>query len=204
MRIPLVLATGNLHKVRELRLMLKTLPLLDVLSLADFPQYRAPEETGVTFEENAILKATHAATTLNHWTLSDDSGLIVPALQGAPGVYSARYAGRDATDADNRKKLLEEMKDFPEENRVAYQECWLALASSRGVEKIVSGICEGTLLRQEKGGSGFGYDPLFVKTGYGKSFSELGEAVKIRISQRRRAFDKMLPFLQQYILSCIT
>ena len=91
--LTLVIASHNIHKIREFRAMLKALPALDVLSLVDFPQYIPPEETGLTFEENATLKATHAATALKHWVIADDSGLVVPALGGAPGVHSARFAG---------------------------------------------------------------------------------------------------------------
>src|SRR5688572_13136548 len=105
--LKLVIASTNLHKARELRNMLKSSLRFDLLNLSDFPGYVPPEETGKTFEENALLKATHAAKTLNTWVIADDSGLVVPALQGAPGIYSARYAGNDATDLENRKKLLE-------------------------------------------------------------------------------------------------
>jgi XTP/dITP diphosphohydrolase len=188
----LVIASTNIHKIREFRAMLKAFPRFDLLSLCDFPQYVPPEETGQTFEENAVLKAVHAAKTLHRWVIADDSGLVVPALNGAPGVYSARYAGNNATDLDNRKKLLEQMKHLLEEDRSAYFECCIALASPTGIKKCTRGTCEGTLLSQERGGSGFGYDPLFVKHGYNKSFAELEESTKNRISHRRKALDKIL------------
>jgi XTP/dITP diphosphohydrolase len=203
-KVPLVLATQNVHKVRELRAMLKQLPELDLLSLADFPQYTAPEEIGSSFEENATIKALHASNHLNLWALADDSGLVVAALQGAPGIFSARYAGRGASDGDNRKKLLEEMRHLQDEERTAHQECWLVLASPRGIEKAVQGICEGSIAMRERGGSGFGYDPLFIKHGYGKTFAELEETIKNRVSHRRKALDKIMPFLQNYIRACIT
>lgn len=203
-KAPLILATTNVHKVRELREMLKTFSILDVLSLADYPDYRPPEETGSSFEENAALKASHAACSLNSWVLADDSGLIVPALNGAPGIYSARYAGKDATDVENRKKLLDTMALFADEERIAYQECWLVLASPQGIVKSVNGVCEGSILSQERGGSGFGYDPLFMKHDYGKTFAELGEAVKNRISHRRKAFDKIVPALEAYTLDVLS
>lgn len=193
---PLVLATSNMHKIREFRAMLKGVPTLDVLSLLDFPHYQLPEETGVTFEENAILKAVDAAAALKHWVLADDSGLVVPALNGAPGVYSARYAGNDATDADNRKKLLTEMQHLLDDDRQAYYECWVVLASPEGVKKSVRGTCEGKILTAERGRGGFGYDSLFVKHEYSKTFSELEESVKNRISHRRKAFDKMVATLE--------
>ncbi len=192
----LVIASTNIHKIREFKAMLKSLSNIDLLSLCDFPDYVQPEETGKTFEENALLKAVHAAKTLNRWVLSDDSGLTVPSLDGAPGVYSARYAGAQATDLENRKKLLSEMAHLMEEDRYAFYECCLVLASPEGVKKITKGTCEGSLLLQDKGGSGFGYDPLFVKHGYQKSFAELDDSTKNRVSHRRKALDKLLPLLE--------
>lgn len=176
--------------------MLKGIKLLDLLSLCDFPQYTPPPETGRTFEENASLKAVHAAKTLNRWVIADDSGLVVPALGGAPGIYSARYAGADASDFDNRKKLLEQMSSLPEEDRSAFFECCIACADPSGLKKCVKGICEGKILASEKGNSGFGYDPLFVKNGYSKTFAEIEEITKNRISHRRKALDKLILFLE--------
>jgi XTP/dITP diphosphohydrolase len=197
--LPLVIASHNMHKIREFRSMLKALPAIDVLSLIDFPNYQPPEETGPSFEANALLKATHAASALKHWVLSDDSGLVVPALGGAPGLYSARFAGKDATDADNRKKLLDAMQHLLDEDRCAYFECYLVLASPQGVKKIGRGTCEGKILMQERGGGGFGYDPLFVKHEYSKSFAELEESIKNRVSHRRKAFDKILASIEALV-----
>ncbi len=188
----LVIASTNIHKIREFRAMLKPFPRFDLLSLCDFPEYIPPEETGQTFEENAKLKAEHASKTLHRWVVADDSGLVVPALNGAPGIFSARYAGKDATDLDNRTKLLEEMRHLLEEDRSAYYECCIAIASPSGIKKCTRGTCEGMLLLQERGRGGFGYDPLFVKHGYNKSFAELEESTKNRISHRRKALDKIL------------
>lgn len=199
----LVIASTNIHKIREFRAMLKPDARFDLLSLCDFPEYVPPEETGQTFEENATLKAVHAAKTLHRWVIADDSGLVVPALSGAPGVYSARYAGNNATDLDNRKKLLEQMKHLLEEDRNAYYECCIAIASPSGLQKCTRGTCEGTLLQQERGGGGFGYDPLFIKHGYNKSFAELEESTKNRISHRRKALDKVL-FSIESLLSITT
>jgi XTP/dITP diphosphohydrolase len=196
--LQLVIASRNVHKIRELRAMLKAYKFLDVLSLLDFPQYAPLPENGKTFEENAIQKAVHASKTLNRWALADDTGLVVPALQGAPGVFSARYAGENATDADNRKKLLTDMKEILEPNRQGYFECWLALAAPQGLKKCARGVCEGTIVTQEKGGKGFGYDSLFVKYEYGKTFSELEETLKNRISHRRKALDKLHLLLESF------
>lgn len=198
MTVQLVLATTNVHKIRELRSILKkSFPSLDVRSLLDFPNYVPPEETGSTFEENATIKAVDAAKKLHCWALGDDSGLSVPALGGRPGVYSARYAGKGATDRDNRKKLLEEMRALQENDRQAVFICSLALASPEGlIKKHVQGVSEGTILTEERGSCGFGYDSLFLKYDYSKTFGELEEDVKNRISHRRKALDKLLITLE--------
>lgn len=198
-QIELVIASTNMHKVREFKTMLKPILGFDILSLCDFPTYTPPEETGKTFEENATLKAVHAAKTLNRWVIADDSGLVVPALNGAPGIFSARYAGNDATDLENRKKLLEEMQHLMDEDRQAFFECSIALASPEGLKKCVKGTCEGILLPKDRGGGGFGYDPLFIKHGYNKTFAELGDSLKNRISHRRKALDKMIVSLESLI-----
>lgn len=192
----ILLATANLHKTREFREMFKSQPQLDIISLHQFPNYIAPEETGITFKENAILKAEHAARTLNKWALADDSGLVVPAIGGDPGVFSRRYAGPDATDSENREKLLETMKHLRGYDRTAYFECVLALANPDGLVKYVEGICEGHIVHEARGRNGFGYDPLFVKNDYEKTFSELDESVKNRISHRHKALERLLTFLE--------
>lgn len=192
----LVIATHNLHKVREIREMLKSLPHLDILSLLNFPTYQLPEETGKSFEENASLKAEDAAKALKKWVLADDSGLVVPSLNGRPGIYSARYAGEDATDTENRQKLLEEMKDLKEIQRSAYYDCCLALADPKGIRKITHGIVEGVISDNERGRNGFGYDPIFIKNDYDKTFAELDEQTKNKISHRRKALDKLIPSLE--------
>lgn len=192
----IVIASHNLHKVREFREMLKGFKNLDVLSLVDFPDYKLPPETGSTFQENANLKAQHAANTLNKWVLADDSGLVVPALGGQPGIFSQRYAGDDATDSENRQKLLKEMKNLEEENRHAYFECCLSLANPQGVVKSVTGTVEGRIGLKEVGRNGFGYDPIFIKNDYTKTFAQLDEATKNKISHRRKAFEKMAAKLE--------
>lgn len=156
----------------------------------------------MTFEENAILKATHAASALNRWVIADDSGLVVPALGGAPGIYSRRYAGENATDKENRQKLLLAMRDLNDTSRQAYFECWIALASPEGIKKTSKGVSEGTIIEKERGSFGFGYDSIFVKHEYGKTFAELEDDTKNRISHRRKALDKILPVLETiYALS---
>lgn len=195
----LVIASRNMHKIREFRAILKKMGNFDLLSLLDFPQYVPPEETGKSFEENAIIKAEHAATALNRWAIADDSGLVIPALQGAPGVYSRRYASELATDKENRKKLLQDMSHLHDTNRQGYFECWIALASPQGCKKTTKGVSEGIILEHEKGSFGFGYDSIFVKHEYGKTFAELDEDTKNRISHRRKALDKLLPSLESIL-----
>ncbi len=196
-----MLATSNVHKIRELRaLLLRSHPQLDLLTLHQFPQYSAPEETGNTFSENAALKAVHASQALNKWVLADDSGLVVPALNGQPGIQSRRYAGPEASDTENRKKLLHAMSGLADFQRAAYYECSIALAGPGGSIKTFSAICEGMISESERGNNGFGYDPLFYKYDYGeKTFAELTEDVKNRVSHRGKAVEKMLLTLQTLV-----
>lgn len=176
--------------------MFRSLPHIECISLRQFPDYILPEETGHTFMENAVLKAVQAAAHFQMWVLADDSGLVVPALKGDPGVYSARYAGLNATDADNRKKLLENMQGLEGDARTAFYECCLALANPKGLQKTVEGICDGHITTEPRGRHGFGYDPLFIKNDYDKTFAELDDSVKNRVSHRRKAFERLLAYLE--------
>lgn len=195
----IVLASTNLHKIREFRDMMKHIRTIDLLSLHNFPHYQPLPEEADTFKDNAIQKAEHAAKTLNKWVLADDSGLVVLALNGEPGVRSSRYANEEATDAENRLKLLTSMKHLNDQQRHAYYECCLVLASPEGVKKIAVGLCEGKILKEEKGRNGFGYDSLFVKNEYDKSFAEIDESTKNRISHRHKAFEKLAPTLETLV-----
>lgn len=193
----IVIASQNLHKIREFREMFKTSKKkFELLSLHQFPSYSPPPENGKTFKENAQIKAQDAASKLTKWVLADDSGLVVPMLNGEPGVYSQRYAGKDATDIDNRKKLLKRMESLSGVERSAYFECSLVLCGPDGNLKSVSGQCEGYIIQEERGRNGFGYDSLFVKHDYDKTFAEMDEGVKNRISHRYKAFEKMLVILE--------
>lgn len=197
----LVIASHNLHKILELKTMLKgSLSGIDILSLRDFPEYVSPEETEDSFVGNAELKACRAAKTLGLPVIADDSGLVVPFLGGLPGVKSARYAGEEATDKDNRNKLIGAMKDSTEEQRDAYFECALSLATPEKLVKTVTGYCEGYLTLEPKGRNGFGYDPLFIKYDYNKTLAELDAETKNRISHRRKALDKLLITLESTLL----
>jgi XTP/dITP diphosphohydrolase len=196
----IVIATRNLHKMRELREMLKRFKGIDVLSTLNFPSYSIPLPIALSYKDNAILKATHAAATLQKVVLADDSGLIVPALEGAPGINSRCYAGQDATDAENRRKLLDDLKKKRDHERSAYFECCLALAGPEKLIKCVKGTCEGDIIDEERGRNGFGYDSIFVKSDYDKTFAEIDEATKNRISHRRKAFEKLANVLEMMIV----
>ncbi|WP_316355760.1 RdgB/HAM1 family non-canonical purine NTP pyrophosphatase [Candidatus Neptunichlamydia sp. REUL1] len=195
----IVIASKNLHKIREIRAILKPEYPFDYLSLLDFPEYQPPEESGETFEENAFIKATHAANTLKRWVIADDSGLVVPALGNEPGVRSARYAGETASDKENRVKLVKALDPIPENERIGYYFCALAFASPDGIQVQVKGSCEGSLLLKARGSQGFGYDPLFLKYDYNKTFAEIDEETKNRISHRRKALDKLTPTLENLL-----
>lgn len=192
----IVIASTNLHKVREFREMCKQLKNIDFLSLLNFPDYVQIEETGETLEENAILKAVDAAKKLNKWVIADDSGLFVPILEGAPGVKSRRYASDEATDSENRHRLLQDLEWMDEYKRSAYFECCLALATPEGVKKCVTARCEGYITNAERGNHGFGYDSIFIKNEYNKTFAELDESVKNQVSHRIKALQKLLPTLE--------
>lgn len=198
----MVIATENMHKVREFRSLLKR-PGCDILSLRDFPDYVVPPETGATFRENAERKAVSAALALRRPVLADDSGLSVPALQGRPGIFSARYAGENATDLENRLKLLAEMQSLKESERYAYFECWIAIASPEGTVRSFQGCCEGMIIEEPRGRNGFGYDSVFRKHDYGKTFAELDEEVKNKVSHRRKALEKALPFLETLYVDAV-
>ena len=198
----IVIASENMHKIREFRSLIKHIKSLDVLSLLDFPEYHPQEEVGASFEEIACKKALHAAQALHRWVIADDSGLVVPALDGRPGIFSARYAGVGATDKEKRSKLLQEMNHLQDpQDRHAYFECSIALASPVGVKKSVTALCEGSISFDERGNKGFGYDALFIKHEYSKTFAEIDEDIKNRISHRRKAFDKILPYLESLQLA---
>lgn len=188
-----IIASANHQKIRELRSLLSVFSHFDIQWLSQFPNLKFPSEKGNSFLENAENKALAVARELNCWALGDDSGLVVPSLNGEPGIFSKRYAGNDASDSDNRKKLLSKMEGMTGEQRYAYFACSLALASPQGLIKSVTANCEGFLLEEPRGSLGFGYDPLFVKHDYDKTFAEVSESVKNRISHRSKAFEKLLP-----------
>lgn len=190
----LVVATGNAHKTDEIRAMLGDL-VAEIEDLSSHPEIGEIAETGSTFEQNAGLKALGVAGVLgaDTWVLADDSGLEVDALGGAPGVYSARYSGVAATDASNRAKLLAELArgGARGKSRAARFRCVLVLALGPELVASFDGSCEGVIANVEKGGGGFGYDPLFIPEGECSTFGELPAEVKNSMSHRARALEKL-------------
>ena len=193
----LVLATENRHKAEEIRSILKGGIQLELRTLADFPGVKLPPETGATYRENAVQKALAAANATGHWAMGDDSGLEVDALDGAPGLYSARFAGEGVTYADNRRKLLDALGAIPDERRGAAFICTIAISSPKGEVDVVEGICEGRIARAESGGGGFGYDPIFFIPAYNQTFAEIPAAEKNKISHRARAVSAAMEILRK-------
>lgn len=195
----LYLATGNPHKVDELARMIKTTRLdIEVLPGSKIVDFYSCEETGDTFQANAFIKARalRLLVTPGDWVLADDSGLEVDAINGMPGVRSARYAGEDAQDADNKRKLLEELEGVPEAERTSRFICYLALIGPGENEQTFQGVCKGVIVTEPRGSQGFGYDPLFQPDGYYKTFAELGPSVKDIISHRARALTGLVDWLK--------
>ncbi|HEX8116801.1 MAG TPA: RdgB/HAM1 family non-canonical purine NTP pyrophosphatase [Pyrinomonadaceae bacterium] len=192
----LLVATNNAGKVRELSELLSDFPLRLRL-LNEFPDVDEAEETGETFAENATLKALHYSARTGLLTLSDDSGLSVDALGGAPGVYSARYAGREATYAERMSKLLGELDATGDTERRARFVCVIAVAApSSGTLHTFEGTCEGRLARAPRGTGGFGYDPLFIPDGHAQTFGELPAEIKHSLSHRALALRKAVRHLR--------
>jgi XTP/dITP diphosphohydrolase len=183
----LLLATHNAHKTREIQRILGA--NFAVRDLSKHPEISKPLENGQTFEENAILKAIAASRKLPSLVVADDSGLEVDALDREPGIYSARYAGKNASDAENVEKLLRELRarNIADEKRSAHFRCVIALARSGKVLGIFEGVVEGNIVDPPRGGGGFGYDPVFQPTGFEQTFAEMPPELKNKISHRAQA-----------------
>lgn len=191
----LVVGTRNAKKRLELMEILSGTGI-ELRDLSSYPSAPEVEEDGSTFEENARKKATELARALGEWVLGEDSGLVVPALKGRPGVYSARYAGRQGDDEANNDRLLAELAPLAEEARAAYYVCTAAVAAPGGeVKAVVEGRCHGRILRERRGSGGFGYDPLFLVPEYHRTFGELSARVKHALSHRGRALARLRPEL---------
>jgi XTP/dITP diphosphohydrolase len=203
-RIPLVIATRNKGKTEEIRALLAKFPV-DIKNLADFGPTPTTDEDGETFEDNAVKKARFTAKILGLPALADDSGLMVEALGGAPGVRSARYAGESASDEANNAKLLQELESA--ENRNAAFACVIAIAVPWDPALVYEGRCEGVIMKEGVGSQGFGYDPVFYYPPLEKTFAQLNTEEKNRVSHRGQAlahlqdeFDKVLIWLRQRLL----
>jgi XTP/dITP diphosphohydrolase len=200
--VKLLVATNNAGKVREYEELLTDLPVpVEITFPAQEGLVLDVEESGETFEENARIKALEYAQASGLLALADDSGLEVDALDGAPGVYSARYAGPEADDADRYRKLLRELTSVPVGQRSARFRCVVALALPDGTVHTADGICEGEIGFAPRGQHGFGYDPVFTVRGYGgRTMAELDPEIKNEISHRGRAVVAIRPTLVQAIL----
>jgi XTP/dITP diphosphohydrolase len=193
-----LLATRNAKKLAELRRILAAEGIagLDVIGLADVPEFPEAPETGATFEENALAKAQDAVKATGLPCLADDSGLAVDALNGMPGVLSARWAGGHGDDNANLELVLNQLTDVPDERRGAAFVCSAALVRSDGTETVVRAEWRGSLIRESRGANGFGYDPIFVPAGFTQTSAELAPERKDALSHRGKALRLLLPDLR--------
>jgi XTP/dITP diphosphohydrolase len=196
----LVVGTRNPKKREEILDILGDLGL-DLRDLTAWPDVPDVVEDGTTFEANARKKAVEFARQVGQWVLAEDSGLVVPALGGRPGVYSARYAGKQGGDEANNAKLMAELAPLPDDRRAAYYVCFAALADPKGeVQATAEGRCHGVIVRDLRGSGGFGYDPLFLVPEYHRTFGELSPRVKHALSHRARALAQLRPALRQRVV----
>ncbi len=194
----IVIATQNKGKAKDFETLLSPLGY-EVLTLLDVAQDMDVEETGVTFEENAILKAEAVSKALGIPVISDDSGLEIDALNGEPGVYSARYAGAAKSDDANIDKALEKLGDVPDSERTARFRCVLAVAAPGQKTETFSGSCEGTILHERRGDNGFGYDPIFYVPALDKAMAELQPHEKAAISHRGNALRQLKESMPEWL-----
>ncbi|MBU1869140.1 MAG: RdgB/HAM1 family non-canonical purine NTP pyrophosphatase [Candidatus Omnitrophica bacterium] len=194
----LVVATKNRKKLQEIKDILKGLDIR-VSSIEDHPEAPRIIENAKTFKGNAIKKAVKIAHFTKKLTLGEDSGLCVPILKGAPGIYSSRFSGKNKSDNQNNAKLLKLLQGLPASKRKAYYVCAVALADEHGLVGVVEGRCGGTIGFELRGSRGFGYDPLFVIAKYKKTFAQLGEKIKHKMSHRYHALKKAQIIIKKYI-----
>jgi len=196
--IQLVVATRNKKKLTEIKDILKGIKL-DLLSLGDYTDAPRVLENGRSFQENAVKKAVKLARWTGKLCLGEDSGLCVEALDGAPGIYSARFSGKDKSDLKNNLKLLKLLNGLPFAKRKAHYVCAVALADKEGLLGVVEGSCSGLIVPTPAGQAGFGYDPLFYIPKYKKTFAQLGEKIKHKMSHRYHALKKARRIIEKYI-----
>jgi XTP/dITP diphosphohydrolase len=193
----LLLATTNEHKLNEFRAIFRDLPFT-LFSLRDVRIDMDVEETGTTFAENATIKALAYARAAHMLALADDSGIEIDALGGAPGVYSARFAGREATYEERFRIIYERLRDVPSSERTARFRCAIALAEPSGYVRVVEGAMEGVIAESARGANGFGYDPIFLVPEFGKTTAEMAPEEKNRISHRGRAAEAARQLLENW------
>lgn len=193
----LVIATNNRNKIREIKDKFADIAGLELVPLDEFPDPPEVIEDGSSFRENAFKKARDVASYTGSPSMADDSGLVVDALQGRPGIYSARYGGEFATDADRNRIILKEMRDVPVERRGARFICAIAIVFPDGRSFFAEGYCEGVIAETMKGAHGFGYDPIFYLPEHGKTMSELPLHEKNRISHRAKALESAREILEK-------
>lgn len=198
MKTKLLIATTNVKKVEEFKTLFADLPL-ELVCLKSLPGYQEVEETGTTFEENASLKALGYAKQSGMLTLGEDSGLCCDALEGAPGIYSARFAGSGKSDEDNNLKLLKWMENMPDNCRGAHYTSAIALAEPAKIIGVVTGEVYGSIAKQPAGNGGFGYDPLFFYLPFQKTFGQVPAEMKHRVSHRAKAFEKIKKVLAAHL-----
>jgi XTP/dITP diphosphohydrolase len=196
----LLLATRNAGKLAELqRLLASAVPGVEVIGLRDVPEYPEAPETGATFEENALLKAREAVRYTGLPAVADDSGLTVDALNGMPGIFSARSSGRHGDDPANTALLLGQLGDVPDDRRGGAFVCAAALVTPEGAERVLRAEWRGTVLREARGSNGFGYDPVFLPAGSARTAAELEPAEKDAASHRGQAFTALLPVVAEVL-----
>ena len=195
MKYRIVLASRNRKKADEISALLAPHGF-EVVPVSQFPDVPEVVEDGNSFAENAAKKATEVAEAIGQWVIGEDSGLCVDALGGAPGIYSARFSGDNATDERNNDKLLKELTGVPSDKRGAGYVCSIALSDSTGTARVaVEGTCRGRIIEERRGSGGFGYDPLFLIPEFHQTFGELSPVVKRCLSHRARAFSRFIPSL---------
>jgi len=199
-KLKVVLSSGNLDKLREVTQILDA-NWLEIVPLSDFPSAPEPKEGKESLKENALLKARAARDFTGLPAIGDDTGLEVDILDGKPGVLSSRYAGKDASYADNVRKLLDLLQKIPREQRIATFRCVIALALPGGAEKMFRGQCPGQIAFEPRGDGGFGYDPIFIPEGKRTSFAQLSPAIKNRLSHRGRALRSLKRHLRKMYLA---
>ena len=200
MTIRVVFATGNAHKVGEVQDILDAVGAdISVVSLREWPDAPTPVEDGETFADNALIKARAIASHTGLPAIADDSGICVDALNGMPGIFSARWSGAHGRDAENLQLLLGQVQEVPDERRGAHFLCAAALVTPEGVERVVEGTIDGSLERAPRGEGGFGYDPIFRPHGYPVTTAELSPEAKNAISHRGAAFRALAPVIVELL-----